>query len=63
MKVKELISFLESFNEDAEVEIEIFDVASDECLDSTYDIGLSDELSHPALTISTDFSIPFCSGQ
>jgi len=63
MKVKELISFLENFNENTEVEVEIFDVASDECLDSTYDIGISDESSHPALTISTDFSMLFCSGQ
>ena len=62
MKVNELISFLEYFNEDAEVEIKIFDVVSDECLDSTFDIGISDESSHPALTISSDFSIPFCSG-
>ena len=63
MKVKELISFLENFNEDTEVEVEIFDVASDECLDSTYDIGISDESSHPALMISTDFCMLFCSGQ
>lgn len=63
MKVKELISFLENFNEDTEVEVEIFDVASDKCLDSTYDIGISDESSHPALMISTDFSMLFCSGQ
>ena len=52
MKVKELISFLDSFDEDAEVEIEISDAVSDENLDSTYDIGIKYESSHPTLLIS-----------
>ena len=52
MKVKELISFLENFDEDEDVEIEIYDAASDENLDSTYDIGISENSSHPTLMIS-----------
>lgn len=52
MKAKELISFLENFDGDAEVEIEIYDATSDETLDSTYDIGTQEEPSHPILMIS-----------
>ena len=52
VKVKELISFLENFNEDTEVEVEIFDVASDKCLDSTYDIGISDESSPMSFSLA-----------
>ena len=54
MKVKDLISILESFDENAEVEIEVYDTASDKCVDSTYDIGIREEADHPVLTVSTD---------
>ncbi len=56
MKVKDLILFLESFDENAEVEIEVYDTTSDKCVDSSYDIGIQEELDHPILTISTDHS-------
>lgn len=56
MKVKDLISILESFNENAEVEIEVHDTASEKCVDSTYDIGIEEEQDHPILTISMDRS-------
>ena len=54
MKVKELISFLESFDKNSEVEIEIYDTISAKCVDSTYDIGIQEEPDHPVLTVSTD---------
>lgn len=56
MKVKDLISILESFNENAEVEIEVYDTASEKCVDSTYDIGIEEEQDHPILTISMERS-------
>ncbi len=56
MKAKELISFLESFEENAEVEIEVCDSNSGKCFDSTFDIGLQDEPDHPTLVISTERS-------
>ena len=56
MKVKDLISILESFDENAEVEIEVYDTASEKCVDSTYDVGIQEEQDHPILTISTDRS-------
>ena len=52
MKVKELIAFLENFDEDAEVEIEVYDPVSDDSADSTFDIEIGKESSHPVLTIS-----------
>lgn len=56
MKTKELISFLENFDENSEVEIEMYDMVSDEYLDSTYDIGIREEPTHPILTISSEHS-------
>ncbi len=56
MKAKELISLLESFEGNAEVEIEVCDSASGECFDSTFDIGLQDEPNHPTLVISVERS-------
>ena len=53
MKVKDLISILESFDENAEVEIEVYDTSSEKSVDSTYDIGIQGEQDHPILTIST----------
>lgn len=52
MKAKELIAFLENFDEEAEIEIEVHDPASDEIVDSTFDIGIGKESSHPVLAIS-----------
>lgn len=54
MKAKELISFLENFDGDAEVEIEIYDAVSDDNFDSTFDIGVQEESSHPVLSISVE---------
>jgi len=56
MKAKELISYLEGFDENAEVEIEVNDTVSEECFDSTFDIGIQSELDHPVLVISTEKS-------
>lgn len=56
MKVKELISFLENFDENKEVEIEVLDTVSGECFDSTFDIGIQSESDHPTLMISTEQS-------
>ena len=57
MKVKDLILFLESYDESAEVEIEVFDTVSETSCDSTYDIGIRNEPGHPVLTILTDRSL------
>lgn len=54
MKAKELISFLENFDADAEAEIEICDTVSDDSFDSTFDIGIREESGHPVLTISAE---------
>ena len=54
MKVKDLISFLENFDGDAEVEIEIYDAVSGDNFDSTFDVGIREETSHPVLSISVE---------
>lgn len=54
MKTKELISFLENFDENSEVEIEVCDAISREGIDSTFDIGVWEESGHPKLAITIE---------
>ena len=54
MKVKDLKALLESYDDDSEIEIEIYDAATDICIDSTFDIGLTKNETHPVLNISSE---------
>ena len=54
MKVKDLKALLEIYDNDAEIEIEIYDAATDICIDSTFDVGLTKNETHPVLNISSE---------
>lgn len=54
MKVRDLKALLESYDDDSEIEIEIYDVSTDICIDSTFDVGLTKNESHPVLNISSE---------
>ena len=53
MKVKDLKALLESYDDNSEIEIEIYDVITDVCIDSTLDVGLTKNETHPVLNISS----------
>lgn len=61
MRVKDMINFLEFFNGDDEVQIEIYETASGRYLDSTASIAISDNWLEwgPALQIDVEQS-KFC---
>ena len=54
MKVVDLRTLLEAYNDDSEMEIEIYDAVTDVSIDSTFDIGFHEDETHPVLTISTN---------
>ena len=54
MKVVDLRTLLEAYNDDSEIEIEIYDAVTDVSIDSTFDIGFHEDETHPILTISTN---------
>ena len=54
MKVKDLKALLEIYDNDAEIEIEIYDAATDICIDSTFDVGFTKNETHPVLNISSE---------
>ena len=56
MKVVDLRKLLEAYNDDSEIEIEVYDSVTDENIDSTFDIGFHEDETHPVLTISTNMT-------
>ena len=54
MKVVDLRTLLEAYNDDSEIDIEIYDAVTDVSIDSTFDIGFHEDETHPILTISTN---------
>lgn len=56
MKVKDLRVMLKSYNDDSEIEVEIYDAVTDVIIDSTFDIGFHEDETHPILTVSTNLT-------
>ena len=56
MKVVDLRTLLEAYNDDSEIEIEIYEAVTDVSIDSTFDIGFHEDETHPVLTISTNMT-------
>ena len=56
MKVRDLKTLLESYDDDSEIEIEIYDDSTGLCIDSTFDVGLTKNETHPVLNISSELN-------
>ena len=55
MTVQSLINYLNNFNPNDEVEIEIYETISDKFIDSTFDIAISEKItSFPTLVIDIE---------
>ena len=55
MTVQSLINYLNNFNPNDEVEIEIYETISDKFIDSTFDIAISEKITpFPTLVIDIE---------
>ena len=55
MTVQSLINYLNSFNPNDEVEIEIYETISDKFIDSTFDVAISEKnVKIPTLVIDVE---------